>query len=100
MEVVEPILERVLQNTGALLEVCVVKHCDQYEGALFFNQKYKPGPPLPRPLDTLSGQFTHWMGVRPKVGFTQEEAAKIEYEVLGWNALKRISMKDEWGADL
>ena len=99
MEVVELIMERVLQNTGALLEVWVVKHGMQYEGALFFNQKYKPGPPLPRPLETPSGDYTHWMGVRPKVGLSQDEAEKIEYEVQGWNALKRIKMKDTWGTD-
>lgn len=97
MEVEELILERVLQNTGVLLEICVVKHRAQYEAALFFNKKYKPGPPLPRPLEAPSGQSTHWMGVRPKVGLTQEEADKILYEVEGTNALHRIRMKDEWG---
>jgi hypothetical protein len=97
MEVVEVILDRVLQNTGALLEVCLVKHGKQYEAALFFDKKYKPGPPLPRPLETPSGQATHWMGVRPKVGLSQEEVEKIEYEVNGLNALHRIQMKDNWG---
>lgn len=97
MEVQELILERVLQNTGVLLEIYVVKHKAQYEAALFFNRKYKPGPPLPRPLEAPSGQSTHWMGVRPKVGLTQEEADKIQYEVEGTNALYRIRMKDDWG---
>jgi hypothetical protein len=97
MEVEEVLVERVLQSTGALLEVCLVKHGPQYEAALFFDKKYKPGPPLPRPLEAPSGTATHWMGVRPKVGLTQEEAEKIEYEVNGLNALHRIRMKDEWG---
>ena len=97
MEVQELILERVLQNTGALLEICLVKHGAQYEAALFFNKKFKPGPPLPRPLESPSGQSTHWMGVRPKVGLTQEEAEKIDYEVKGVNALHRIQMRDNWG---
>lgn len=97
MEVQEVIIERVLQSTGALLEVCLVKHGKQYEAALFFDKKYKPGPPLPRPLETPSGQSTHWMGVRPKVGLTEEEADKILYEVSGVNALHRIQMKDNWG---
>ena len=97
MEVEELILERVLQNTGALLEICLVKHGNQYEAALFFDKKFKPGPPLPRPLESPSGQSTHWMGVRPKVGLTQEEAEKIAYEVKGLNALHRIQMKDSWG---
>ena len=98
MEVQELIVERVLQNTGALLEICLVKHGAQYEAALFFDKKYKPGPPMPRPLDTPSGQSTHWMGVRPKVGLTQEEAEKIVYEVNGVNALHRIQMRDNWGS--
>jgi len=97
MEVQETILERVLQNTGALLEICLVKHGPQYEAALFINQIYKPGPPMPRPLEEPSGQATHWMGVRPKVGLSQEETEKIVYEVTGLNALHRIQMKDNWG---
>jgi hypothetical protein len=98
MEVQELIVERVLQSTGALLEICLVKHKSQYEAALFFDKKYKPGPPLPRPLETPSGPSTHWMGVRPKVGLTQDEAEKIIYEVNGVNALHRIQMKDNWGS--
>lgn len=97
MDVQEVIVDRVLQNTGALLEICLVKHGAQYEAALFFDKKFKPGPPLPRPLETPSGQFTHWMGVRPKVGLTQDEAEKIAYEVNGLNALHRIQLKDSWG---
>ncbi|GFO53143.1 hypothetical protein GMSM_01500 [Geomonas sp. Red276] len=100
MEFHEVIFERVLQSTGALLEVCVVKHGAQYEAALFFDKKYKPGPPMPRPLEAPSGQATHWMGVRPKVGLSQEEAEKIMYEVNGINALYRIRMKDDWGSQL
>jgi len=100
MEVQELIVERVLQNTGALLEICVVKHGGQYEAALFFDKKFKPGPPLPRPLETPSGTSTHWMGVRPKVGLTQEETEKINYEVSGLNALHRIQMRDNWGHQL
>ena len=100
MEVQELIVDRVLQSTGALLEICLVKHGKQYEAALFFDKKFKPGPPLPRPLETPSGQYTHWMGVRPKVGLSQEETEKIVYEVSGLNALHRITMKDEWGQAL
>lgn len=100
MEVREVILERVLQNTGALLEICVVKHGSQYEAALFMEGKYKPGPPLPRPLEDPAGEKTHWMGVRPKVGLTAEEAERIEYEVMGTNALYRIQMRDTWGSTL
>lgn len=97
MEVQEVIVDRVLQNTGALLEICLVKHGRQYEAAIFVNKMYKPGPPLPRPLESPSGQATHWMGVRPKVGLSQEETEQIFYEVNGINAANRIQMKDDWG---
>ncbi|MBJ6726489.1 hypothetical protein [Geomesophilobacter sediminis] len=100
MEVREVILERVLQNTGALLEICVVRHGNQYEAAVFMEHKYKPGPPLPRPLESPAGEKTHWMGVRPKIGLTTEEADQITYEVQGVNALYRIQMRDNWGATL
>lgn len=97
MEVQEVIIDRVLQNTGALLEICLVKHGRQYEAAIFVDRKYKPGPPLPRPLESPSGSATHWMGVRPKVGLSDEEVEKINEEVLGINAANRIAMKDSWG---
>lgn len=97
MEVQEVIIDRVLQNTGALLEICLVKHGKQYEAAIFVDRRYKPGPPLPRPLESPSGTATHWMGVRPKVGLSAEETEKIVYEVTGLNALHRITMKDNWG---
>lgn len=100
MDVLELIIDRVLQNTGALMEICLVKHGRQYEAAVFFDKKYKPGPPLPRPLESPSGQATHWMGVRPKVGLTEEEAEKVFSEVNGVNALHRIQMKDTWGSAL
>ena len=97
MEVQESLVERVLQSTGAQMEICLVKNRTQYEAALFLDGKYKPGPPLPRPLETPSGQSTHWMGVRPKVGLTQDEAEKILYDVGCVNSLHRIRMKDIWG---
>lgn len=99
MEVQDLIVERELQATGAQLEIRLVKRPRQYEAAVFINGKYRPGPPLPRPLDTPVGTSTHWMGVRPKVGLSPEEVEKIEYEVTGTNALYRISMRDNWGAD-
>jgi hypothetical protein len=99
MEVEELIVGRVLQNTGALMEIRIVKHGRQYEAAVFFDKKYKPGPPLPRPLKNPSGESTHWMGVRPKVGLTKSEVDKILYEVNGINALHRINFRDDWGHD-
>jgi len=98
MEVQEVILERELQATGAQMEIRLVKRARQYEAAVFVNGRYRPGPPLPRPLDNPVGTSTHWMGVRPKVGLSAEEVEKIEYDVSGVNALYRITMRDTWGA--
>ena len=97
MSVEQVIIEKVLHSMQVQLEICLVKHAGQYEAALFLDGKYKYGPPMPRPLETPSVQSTHWMGVRPKVGLTEEEAEKIENEVLSTNALSRIQMKDDWG---
>jgi len=97
MEMDEQVVERVLQSTGAVMEVWVVKHNGQYEAALFFDRRYRPGPPVPRPLETPSGGSTHWMGARPKVGLTAEEAEKVLNEVNCANKVHRIQMKDTWG---
>lgn len=98
MEVIDTIVSKTLKS-GFVIDVKLVRRPRQYEAALFVNDKYKPGPPLPRPMDTPVGDATHWMGVRPKVGFTAEEVEKIEYEVNGQNALYRIRMVDRWGME-
>ena len=98
MEVIETILSKTLKS-GFLIDVKLVKRPRQYEAALFVNDKYKPGPPLPRPMETPVEDVTHWMGVRPKVGFTSDEADKIMDEVSGQNVLHHIRMVDRWGLD-
>lgn len=99
MEVQEVLVERELQATGGYMEIRLVKHGRQYEAAVFVNGRYRPGPPLPRPLEHQVGNATHWMGIRPKVGLSAEEVEKIEYEVRGVNALYRITMRDTWGSE-
>ncbi len=96
MEVIDAILSKTLKS-GFVVEVKLVKRPRQYEAALFINDKYKPGPPLPRAMETPVGEATHWMGIRPKVGFTSEEADQILDEVSGQNVLHRIKMVDNWG---
>jgi len=96
MEVIDAILTKTLKS-GFVVEVKLVKMPRQYEAALFINDKYKPGPPLPRAMETPVGEATHWMGVRPKVGFTAEEADQILDEISGQNVLHRIKMVDNWG---
>ena len=96
MEIIDSILSKTLKS-GFVVDVKLVKRPMQYEAALFINEKYKPGPPVPRPMETPAGEATHWMGVRPKVGFTQEEADTILDEVSGQNVLHRIRFVDKWG---
>lgn len=98
MDVHESILSKETKN-GFLVDVRMVKRHRQYEAALFLNGRYKPGPPLPRPLDNPSGDTTHWMGVRPSVGFTDEEAQTILDDVKSQNDLHHITFRDTWGRE-
>lgn len=93
------ILSKMVSNGMMQVDVALVLHNRQYEAALFLNKQYKPGPPLPRPLENPSAAATHWMSVRPRVGFTEQEAELITDEVLSENRVKRITFKDTWGVD-
>lgn len=94
------ILSKTVSNGIYQVDVALVLHKNQYEAALFLNRQYKPGPPLPRPLEKPSAAATHWMSVRPRIGLTEEEATLISDEVLSENRVKKINFKDTWGADL
>lgn len=98
MKVMQSIVVKRLQS-GFFAEVFLVLHDGQYEAALFLNDKYKPGPPVPYPLDTPSDQHSHWMGVRPSIGLTPEEAQRIISEVECENALHKKKMQDRWKQD-
>lgn len=96
MKIMQSVVVKRLQS-GFFAEVFLVMHDGQYEAALFLNDKYKPGPPLPHPLDQPNEQFSHFMGVRPSVGLTPEEAERIISEVEGENAVHKRKMTDRWG---
>ena len=96
MKVMQSIVVKRLQS-GFFAEVFLVMNNGQYESALFLNDKFKPGPPLPHPLDQPTEQFSHFMGVRPSVGLTPEEAERIISEVEAENALHKRKMTDRWG---
>ena len=98
MEVEDLIVEKTLKN-GMFVEVRLVKRPRQYEAALFIDGKFKSGPPVPRPLENPAGEVTHFMGVRPSVGLTTQEAETIEAEVQATNRLKHLMFKDAWGKD-
>lgn len=97
MEVISVLVEKTLSN-GMLIEVFLVKRPRQYEAALFIGGHFKPGPPIPREFDTPSTSgLSSWMGVRPKVGFTQEETDEILGAVNVQNKLHHCHFMDKWG---
>ena len=97
LEVLDQLVEKTLSN-GMLIEVYLVKSPRQYEAALFIGGNYKPGPPVPRPLDTPTEAAAYWMGVRPKAGLSQEEGEEILGAVNVQNKMHHCSFVDKWGA--
>lgn len=95
MKVVKSVVVKRLQS-GIFAEVFLVLHNGQYEAALFLDDKFKPGPPIPYPLDSPTEVNSHWMGVRPSVGLSQDEAALVLNEVECENALHKQKMVDRW----
>jgi hypothetical protein len=95
MKIVKSIVVKRLQS-GIFAEVFLVLHNGQYEAALFLSDKFKPGPPIPYPLDSPSELNSHWMGVRPSVGLSPEEAERIINEVECENAINKQKLVDRW----
>ena len=95
MKVVKSLVVKRLQS-GFFAEVFLVLQNGQYEAALFLNDKFKPGPPIPHPLDSATEVNSHWMGVRPSVGLSPEEAALVINEVECENSLHKQKMVDRW----
>ena len=79
--IVKRTIFRKCLSTGAVAEFLIVKNDGDYEAALFLNGKFVPGPTLPKELDPPKDDLTHWMGNRPSVGLTREEAERIMEEV-------------------
>ncbi|MSN24302.1 MAG: hypothetical protein GJV46_00385 [Geobacter sp.] len=74
------IVTKILSN-GLKADFALVRDEDAFQAALYIDGRHIPGPPLPTPLDPSKGDVTHWMGNRPSVGLTTEEANKILREV-------------------
>lgn len=70
------ILSKILSN-GLKADFSLVQVDDAFQAAMYVDGRHIPGPPLPVPLDPAKGDITHWMGNRPSVGLTTEEAEKI-----------------------
>lgn len=74
------ILSKILAN-GMKADFALVKEEDTYQAALYVGGRHIPGPSLPQLLDPPKDEITHWMGNRPSVGLSTEEAEKIIREV-------------------
>ncbi|MBI2353514.1 MAG: hypothetical protein HYV06_00555 [Deltaproteobacteria bacterium] len=74
------VLTKILSN-GMKADFAVVREAGAFKAALFVSGRYVPGPALPELLDPPAADVTHWMGNRPGVGLTSEEAERIIREV-------------------
>lgn len=95
-EVISQIISKTLK-TGMLVEVYLLKFPRQYEAGLFIEGNFKPGPPIPRSLDNPTETAAYWMGVRPKVGLSQEEGDEILGAVNVQNKMHHLPFTDRWG---
>jgi hypothetical protein len=80
MVFIKNILSKILSN-GLKADFSLVQVDDAFQAALYIDGRRIPGPPLPVPLDPAKDDLTHWMGNRPSVGLTAEEAERIFKEV-------------------
>lgn len=62
-------------------DFAVVQDENFYIAALYLSGRHIPGPKLPQELAEPKGDVTHFMGNRPSVGLTSDEAARILHEV-------------------
>ena len=74
------ILSKILSN-GLKADFCLVQEDGVFQAALYVDGRHIPGPALPMPLEPAKGEVTHWMGNRPSVGLTADEAHKIIKEI-------------------
>ena len=74
------ILSKVLSN-GLKADFSLVQENGTFQAALYIDGRFIPGPPLPTPLNPANEEITHWMGNRPSVGLTTEEAETINKTV-------------------
>lgn len=77
----EPVIEKEILvkqlSNGSVASFVLVRHQGEYKAMLYLNGKAVNGPPLPEPLSDPKNDITHWMGNKPGVGLTTEQAEKI-----------------------
>jgi hypothetical protein len=87
------IFSKILSN-GMKADFAVVKDEDIFVAALYVGGRHIPGPALPQLLTPPKGDVTHWMGNRPSVGLSSEEAEKIIREVTLENSVLQHRRQD------
>lgn len=77
----EPVIEKDLLlkqlSDGSIAKFVLVRHQGEFKAALYLNGRQINGPPLPEPLTEPKDDISHWMGNKPGVGLTTEQAEKI-----------------------
>ena len=61
----------------------------EYQAMLYVNDRRVNGPAAPQPLAAPKGNLTHWMGNKPSVGLTAEEAEAVLWEIDEWTRRTR-----------
>jgi hypothetical protein len=70
------ILTKNLSN-GIRADLVVAMEGNTHLAALMVSGRFVHGPSRPEPLTPPKGELTYWMGNKPSVGLTSEEAEKI-----------------------
>lgn len=86
------ILTKLLSN-GIKVDFALVLNEGVYQAGMYVNGAFINGPKLPQPLDPPKGEVTHWMGNKPSVGMTRDEAEKIIDEVALENSVLEFRNK-------
>lgn len=92
------VLTKNLSN-GIRADLVVAMEGSTYRAALMVSGRYVHGPSLPEPLNPPKGDLTYWMGNKPSVGLTSEEAEKIvkavavENSVVTYRKLEEKNLK-------
>ncbi len=75
--VVEKVLLIKPLSTGEIAKVALVSQSGEYRAVLYLNDRTINGPSVPQPLERPTEEITHYIGNRPAVGLTSEQAQTI-----------------------
>jgi len=94
---IKRVIFKKILSSGMVAEFMLVNLDGEFKAALHVGGKYIPGPTTPQLLSEPKGEITHWMGNRPSVGLTQEEADKINKEIEIENEIINHRRRSGWG---